>query len=274
MEKGERIIHRFAVAAAFIVVLALARAVFPREAPAGERGANTETAVDDAGWQQAYEADGTPMTSPEFVPPVELMSRHLQGWQRPEGPIKVAIQAGHWQSKDAPDEQDNLRFNGATAAGKDEWEITLAIAERTVALLRAAGVEAELLPTVVPTTYYADAFVTIHADESPRRGDSGYRTAASWLDLSGKSGALAEAVDAAYGEATGMRHGGNVTDNMRRYYAFNWLVFEHALHPMVPAAIIETGFMTNADDRKTIFNRPDAAAKGVAEGVLRFLNIE
>jgi N-acetylmuramoyl-L-alanine amidase len=58
---------------------------------------------------------------------------------------------------------------------------------------------------------------------------------------------------------------------MRGYYAFNWRRYDHSVHPMTAAAIIETGFLTNARDRNVIVKDPQKAAQGIAGGILKFL---
>ena len=58
---------------------------------------------------------------------------------------------------------------------------------------------------------------------------------------------------------------------MQNYYAFNYRRYEHALHPMTVAAILETGFLTNAGDRRIIVSDPDRAARGIADAVKLFL---
>jgi N-acetylmuramoyl-L-alanine amidase len=64
----------------------------------------------------------------------------------------VGLQAGHWLNEEKPAELGRLQ-PGATGGGKQEWEVNLAIVERTKALLEAAGVEVDLLPTTVPMRY-------------------------------------------------------------------------------------------------------------------------
>ena len=57
---------------------------------------------------------------------------------------------------------------------------------------------------------------------------------------------------------------------MRNYYAFNFRRYEHALHPMTIAAILETGFLTNAGDREVIMRQPERAARGIVEAITAF----
>ena len=70
-----------------------------------------------------------------------------------------------------------------------------------------------------------------------------------------------------YGAATGLRNLPVATRRMQNYYAFNYRRYEHALHPMTIALIIETGFMTNAGDRRIILDAPERAARGIVEAV-------
>ena len=58
---------------------------------------------------------------------------------------------------------------------------------------------------------------------------------------------------------------------MLYYYAFNSRRYCHAVAPGVPQAIVETGFLTSAVDRQLLLGNPQAAAKGIANGVLEFL---
>ena len=73
-----------------------------------------------------------------------------------------------------------------------------------------------------------------------------------------------------YGAATGLRNLPVQTRRMQNYYAFNYRRYEHALHPMTIALIIETGFITSAHDRRVILDAPQRAAKGIVEAVKAF----
>lgn len=196
----------------------------------------------------------------------------LERWTRPPGPPRVAVQAGHWKNDEVPDELSGLKVNGgATGGGITEREAVLTIAQHMVDLLGQKGIAAELLPTTVPPGYVADAFVSIHADGSVDTSVSGYKVASPRRDYSGVSADLATTIDSAYGSATGFRKDDNITSRMRGYYAFNWRRYEHAIHPMTPAAIVETGFITNASDRRVLSRQPDKVAQAVADGILLFL---
>src|SRR5215213_2908938 len=65
------------------------------------------------------------------LPPAEVYN--------PPGPKRVGLQAGHWRTHEIPAELRGLG-PGTSAGGRDEWEVNLDLAERTAALLRAAGV--------------------------------------------------------------------------------------------------------------------------------------
>ncbi|HZS02725.1 MAG TPA: hypothetical protein VFE37_28695, partial [Chloroflexota bacterium] len=64
----------------------------------------------------------------------------------PPGPKRVGLQAGHWLVEQVPFELRGLQ-GGTSGGGKQEWEVNLDLALRTKALLEAAGVEVDVLPT-------------------------------------------------------------------------------------------------------------------------------
>lgn len=190
------------------------------------------------------------------------------------GPPRVGIQAGHWNLAEVPEELDGLKASsGAQGGGYSEQDTVLEIARRVKALLEAEGVTVDLIDATVPVDYLADAFVSIHADGSTSANVSGYKLSAPRRDFSGKAEALTDAIYESYGEVTGMRRDGSITRRMSGYYAFNWRRYDHAVHPQTPSTIVETGFMTNAADRAIIVSKPQIAAEGIAEGIIRFLNI-
>lgn len=195
-------------------------------------------------------------------------------WTRPDGPIRVALQAGHWKAAEAPQEQARLRTNGTRGGGKAEWEVNLGIARHAARLLEEAGYTVDILPTTIPPAYWADVFVSIHADGNNSSTASGYRAAAPRRDRTGRAAELAAILTEAYGAATGLPHYPLITRRMRGYYAFNSRRYHHALHPMTTGVIIETGFLTNPNDRRIIVDDQERAARGIADGVIRFLEQE
>jgi N-acetylmuramoyl-L-alanine amidase len=188
-------------------------------------------------------------------------------WEPPEGPVRIALQAGHWKADEAPREISGIRSNGARWEGMLEWEANLEIAERAGALLEELGYEVDILPAVVPPGYRAHLFISIHADGSNDPHSSGYRIAAPRRDATGRAAAFVELLEESYGEETGLPRLPTVTHRMQNYYAFNFRRYEHALHPMTIGVIIETGFLTNPGDRRVIVEDPERAARGIVEAV-------
>lgn len=191
-------------------------------------------------------------------------------WQPPEGPVKIALQAGHWRANEAPDELRGLRDNGTRWRDVAEWEANLEIAERSAEMLRELGYEAEVLPAVVPPGYRAHLFIAIHADGAGDPRASGYRVAAPRRDATGRAAGIVSLLEESYGKETGLRRLPDVTRRMSNYYAFNYRRYEHALHPMTIALILETGFITSERDRAVILSDPDRAARGIVAAVTRF----
>ncbi|MDZ7778733.1 MAG: hypothetical protein U5R14_02200 [Gemmatimonadota bacterium] len=89
-------------------------------------------------------------------------------------------------------------------------------------------------------------------------------------DATGRADRMAALLDESYGSLTGLRRLPTTTRRMRNYYAFNFRRYEHALHPMTIAVILETGFLTSPRDREVILDDPDRAARGIVHAVTRF----
>jgi N-acetylmuramoyl-L-alanine amidase len=213
----------------------------------------------------------------EIAPVVEVSS---------ESP-RIALQAGHWLAAEAPDELAGIRSNGTRGGGKMEWEVNLEIARLAAGMLEEAGYVVDVLPATVPPSYRADLFIAIHADGHNDTSISGFR-AASRRDRSGRRGREfvstpgSEAVSARgrefveilaneYRKTTNLRRIGDVTRRMENYYAFNSRRFVHSLHPETVGVILETGFLTNASDRRIIVDAPLQSARGIADAVLIYL---
>lgn len=224
------------------------------------------TGITPAGAQQSpsFTPDPRPYSEPTPIPTPTA---------RPEGSApRVGLQVGHWKSKELPEELARLRTSsGAFSDGYAEVDINLAIAQRVEKLLIARGVVVDLLPATVPPAYDADAFVAIHADGATTRSARGFKVATPWR-TSQASAALADALSAEYGKATGMPRDGAITINMRGYYAFNYRRHEHAVARTTPAVILEMGFLTSPTDRAILFNRADRVAAGIANGIIGYLN--
>jgi hypothetical protein len=195
----------------------------------------------------------------------------------PPGPKRVGLQAGHYQTTDAPDELASLRRNpGAPGGGRIEWQVTIDLAERAAEILRASGVEVDVLPTKIPVRYRAHAFVAIHVDGDETGRLRGHKTTRpNFSSIPEIDDHFARIMHEEYGAATGFPDNSDyITGRMRNYYAFNARRYQHAVAPGVPQVIVETGFMSNAVDRQLLFNRPELAAQGIANAVQRFLALD
>lgn len=187
-------------------------------------------------------------------------------------PPRVGIQIGHLYSNELPDELARLRTStGAFFNGIEEFEVNLAIGEIVAAQLEAQGVIVDIIPATVPIQYEADAFIAIHADGGSSSKASGFKLATPWR-TSEASQHLHDVMREEYAALTGMRWDSNITNNMRGYYAFNYRRHQHAIARTTPAVIVETGFLTNANDRALIVNNPQLIATAISNGILRYLN--
>jgi N-acetylmuramoyl-L-alanine amidase len=192
----------------------------------------------------------------------------------PPGPKRVGLQAGHWLTEQVPDELRGLG-PGAVGGGRAEWEVNLDIAERTAALLRASGVEVDVLPTTLPVEYRAHVFLSIHADGDASGAGRGYKLGrAAWSATPEADDRLMAAISEEYAAATALPLDPvGPSRRMTAYYAFNSRRYCHAILPGTPSAILEAGYLTSATDRQLLLGDPDAAARGIARGILRYLDI-
>lgn len=196
----------------------------------------------------------------------------LKDWKRPDSPAKVGLQIGHLNSNELPEELERLRGNtGSSGGGKTEVEVNKKIAQATKEILEKEGIIVEILPATVPPQFWADVFVAIHADGNLDRSVNGFKVASPRHDYSGNSYNLAELIQGSYKASTNLNLDPNISRNMSSYYAFSWRRFEHAVHPMTASAILETGFLSNAGDRKVIVNKPHLSAQGLSDGIIKYL---
>jgi len=168
------------------------------------------------------------------LPPAEVYN--------PPGQKRVGLQAGHWLTEQIPSELRGLG-PGTSAAGKAEWEVNLDLAERTAALLRAAGVEVDILPTTVPVEYKAQAFLSIHADGDETGTRQGFKLGrAAWSATPEADDRLMASIADGYAAMTRMPIDPvGASRRMTAYYAFNSRRYCHAIAPGTPSAIIEAG---------------------------------
>ncbi|MEA2639218.1 MAG: hypothetical protein QOF51_612 [Chloroflexota bacterium] len=193
----------------------------------------------------------------------------------PPGRKRIGLQAGHWLTDQTPPELARLS-PGTSAGGWAEWQVNLMIAQKTAEILEAAGYDIDLLPTTIPVRYRAQAFVAIHADGDISGALHGFKiTRPGFSSIPAADDQFVSDLNAAYGAATGLpRDDPHISLRMTYYYAFNTRRYQHAIDLGTPAAIIETGFLTNAGDRSFLTNHPEVAAQGLADGIQRFLNRE
>jgi N-acetylmuramoyl-L-alanine amidase len=191
----------------------------------------------------------------------------------PTGPRRVAIQAGHWKSDEAPDELRRLiPQTGAEWEGITEVEINLDIAQRVGVILNSKGIAVDILPTTIPIGYVADAFVALHADSDGVGENSGFKMAHG-ARRGPYEDRLLNDIKNSFGAATGLDYDAtHVSNNMRGYYPFSWSRFQHAVAAHTPAVILEMGYISNDDDRALMLDKPDVLAAAVADGVMKFLN--
>jgi hypothetical protein len=194
----------------------------------------------------------------------------------PPGPKRVGIQAGHWLTNEVPYELRRLS-PGTSAGGWAEYEVNLLIARRVATMLEEAGVQVDILPTTIPQRYRAHAFVAIHADGDTSGALNGYKLARpGFSSVPEADDEFVRTMYREYGAATGMARDSDahISRRMTFYYAFNTRRYAHAIDLGIPAIIVETGFLTNASDRNFLTARSELPARGIANSVLRFLELE
>jgi hypothetical protein len=212
--------------------------------------------------------------SPETFASLRVPYPPVPVWN-PPGPKRVGIQAGHWRYYDSPDELRNNRFNpGTSGGGKAEWEVNLDISQRVVDRLREFGYVVDLIDATPPIRYRAHVFLSIHADGDVTQQLRGFKVgSARFSPIPEEDKALCDALWEEYGAVTGLQKQPNqVSNRMTGYYAFNSRRYQHAVAPGVPAAILEMAFLTNPIDREFLFRQPDRVAKGIIDGLRRYLD--
>jgi N-acetylmuramoyl-L-alanine amidase len=151
--------------------------------------------------------------------------------------------------------------------GWTEADVNQIIAEEVQSLLERRGYQVDLMQEFDErlTGYRADALVSIHADSCDVPGATGFKVArVTDSRIPEAEDRLVACLYREYEAVTDMaRHPGSITDDMTSYHAFR------EIDDHTPGAIIETGFML--DDRDTIIDRPKLAARGIASGVVCFV---
>jgi N-acetylmuramoyl-L-alanine amidase len=188
-------------------------------------------------------------------------SRWIDDWQN--RPQRVAAAAGRRVALIAGHKGHD---SGAVCPdGLTEQETVERIAEESADRLRRAGAEVlvfaeydERLQGLV-----ADTLVSIHADSCIDR--SGFKVARSATSvIPDVEDRLVACLIKAYQADTGLAFDSNsITPDMTGYHAFKRVA------PQTPGAIIETGFL--GADQELLTQRPDLPARGIANGILCFL---
>ena len=189
------------------------------------------------------------------------------------GARRIGIQVGHWQTANVPPELRRLEVQtGTTWNGITETEVSLDIAARVADLLKSHGYIVDILPTTVPQGYLADAFVALHLDGDGTGENSGYKMAHG-TRRGPYEQQLLDDIKEEYGNATGLDWDPtHITAAMRGYYAFSWQRYRSATSPFTPSVILEMGFLSNDGDRELAVDHPDVLARGIANGIERFLS--
>jgi len=202
-------------------------------------------------WQALHPPDDT--TALELPSPVPTDTLVLSS----EPPPKVGIVAGHY----------GFDSGAICPDGLQEVEITVAIAEKVVDLLRRKGYQVDLLGEFDDAIfeYQADAFVSLHADSCDIPGASGFKVArVTSSAVPEEEDRLVECLWGEYEKWTGLaRHEDSITSDMRQYHALRKIALD------TPGAIIEMGFML--DDRNILLYEQEKVARGIASGVICFL---
>ena len=189
------------------------------------------------------------------------------------GARRIGIQIGHWQTENVPSELRRLEVQTGTSwDGLSELTVSMEIANQLADLLRSHGYLVDIIPTTVPSGYLADTFVSLHMDGDGTGENSGYK-----LAHGSRRGPyeqqLLEAIKDEYGAATGLDYDqAHVSRNMLGYFAFSWQRYRSATSPFTPSVILEMGFLSNDGDRALALDHPDVLARGIANGIERFLS--
>lgn len=195
----------------------------------------------------------------------------MSGWMlgnyvysEPDYQFTIGLQVGHWRREEAPYPFSNSP--GASGGGLTEAEMNMITAQSAARHLSARGVRVDILPTVIPKGYKADAVVAIHADGGPesRRGFFVDRPGQSAVaDLEAR---LSQSIVGEYSAAVDIPYVYRSTRNSRYYYGY------YDVARSTPMVLIETGFLSNPIDRTILVNQSDNTGAAIAQGVVEFLN--
>jgi N-acetylmuramoyl-L-alanine amidase len=192
----------------------------------------------------------------------------------PTGARRIGIQVGHWKTDEVPAELGSriVFQTGTSWAGVTEVDVNMDIAERIKALLTTRGYAVDILPTTIPPGYLADVFLALHADGDGTGENSGFKIAHG-SRRGPYEDKLVAALREEYWKVTALPEDAeHITRAMSAYYAFNWGRYQHSAAAHTPAAILEMGYLSNNHDRDLLVNDADGVAKGIVNGIQRFLD--
>jgi len=152
--------------------------------------------------------------------------------------------------------------------GLTEAQLNKTVALEVIDLLHRKKIDAILFDEFDPRLdgLQANALVSIHADSCDVPGATGFKAArVTFSAIPQAEDRLVACLLQEYGKYTGLpEHLSSITDGMTNYHAFREIA------PETPGAIIETGFML--EDRQLLEKRPKIVARGIAAGILCFLD--
>ena len=178
-----------------------------------------------------------------------------QQFAQSPGPLRIGIVVGHRGSDSGAVCDDGLQ----------EVQINEAVAIQVVQTLEAEGLPVSLFSEFDQRIngFSSDLLISLHADSCTPLDPSftGFKTT---VNQSPQSPLLQSCIEQNYARQTGLAiHPTTITDDMTFYHAFNNVSAES------PAILLEMGFMFN--DRELLTNGSAAAAAGISNGILCFL---
>jgi N-acetylmuramoyl-L-alanine amidase len=174
---------------------------------------------------------------------------------------QVALISGH-----AGNDSGAICTDAAGSPTLQEADINAGVAALVAARLRQAGADVAILEEFDPRLegLRVDVLLSLHADSCiDATGFKSSRYDGSTIPA--LSDRLVACINQHYAAATGLPENiDTITENMTEYHAFR------RIDPQTPAAILELGFL--GGDRDLLANQQDLLAKGVADGLLCFLD--
>jgi N-acetylmuramoyl-L-alanine amidase len=212
-------------------------------------------------WRMLAAGQEVAAPAPEGTPPgndaAVASSTPLPLADVPPGVPRVGVVAGH----------AGYDTGAVCPDGLTEADVNLTIAEEVAALLTRKGYGVDLLEEYDArlSGYRADALVSIHADSCDVPGASGFKVArVTDSAIPEAEDRLVACIYQEYQAVTGLLpHPSSITDDMTSYHAFR------EIDRQTPGAIIEAGFLL--DDQELLTRRPKVVARGIAAGVVCFL---